>query len=142
MTETTALGPVDELLLACATWENLVEQLDGTGLAAELGQLRRAELGKVVDALSKVLGATQQVAELVADEVEQFNAQPQEMAEAISALEGAGMCLYEVHRELDPPAGPRTRYCLRAAGAASNVPGRLLHETTRGTRLYERDSAK
>ncbi|GAA1616463.1 hypothetical protein GCM10009789_83080 [Kribbella sancticallisti] len=110
MTDASALGPVDELLLACATWENLVEQLDGTGLVAELGQLRRVDLGKVVDALSKTLGATQQIAELVADQVDQFNAQPHEMAEAISALEGAGMCLYEVHRELDPPAGPRTRY--------------------------------
>lgn len=110
MTETTALGPVDELLMACATWENLIEQLDGTALAAELGQLRRSCLGKVVDAVSNVLGATQQVAELVADEVDQFNAQPHEMAEAISALEHAGNCLYEVHKELDPPAGTRTRY--------------------------------
>jgi hypothetical protein len=110
MTETTALGPVDELLLACATWENLVEQLDGTALAAELGQLRRLELGKVVDALSKALGATHQIAELVADQVDQFDAQPQEMADAINALAGAGMCLYEVHRELDPPPGPTARY--------------------------------
>lgn len=104
MTETTALGPVDELLLACATWENLIEQLDGTALGVELGQLRKAQLGKVVDALRKAIGATHQVAELVADEVEQFNAQPQQMAEAIHFLDRAGACLYDVHEELDPTA--------------------------------------
>lgn len=97
-----AITQVDELLLACSTWVNSVEQIDGTVLAGELGQLRRGELARTVEAIEQVCAATRVVAELVDVEVVEFDAEPAEMAEAIAALAHSSECFYAVQRELAP----------------------------------------
>ena len=84
------LGTVAEAMTLTTGFAAAIGEIDGGLFAAEVGELRRRELGQLIRSLDEVRGCLVDVLDPLVDEVAQFIAEPGEFEESVVALSCVG----------------------------------------------------